>query len=163
MIGRFKPLHKGHEVLLKKAYDLSDRLIVGIGSSNKYDLQNPFTASESEDMVKLVLPGNKYDIVAVDDIGNLPLWGSHVRDAFGTLDGFISGNPIVWDALKEYYPIILPCQLLPYAPDICATQIREAMLDGSEFSHFVPACVYDYLLSEKLVDRYITEFGDTFK
>ncbi|MEK7177332.1 MAG: adenylyltransferase/cytidyltransferase family protein [Patescibacteria group bacterium] len=41
IVGRFQPFHKGHLFLIKKALEKADKIIVGIGSSNITDVNNP--------------------------------------------------------------------------------------------------------------------------
>jgi len=50
-IGRFQPLHLGHEFLIKSALDKVERLIILVGSSNcASDPRNPFSYSERLEM-----------------------------------------------------------------------------------------------------------------
>lgn len=46
-IGRFKPLHLGAAAMLEALCENAEEVVIGIGSSNKYNLRNPFTAEES--------------------------------------------------------------------------------------------------------------------
>ena len=39
LIGRFKPLHLGASVLLESACEKAEKVIIGIGSSNKYNIR----------------------------------------------------------------------------------------------------------------------------
>lgn len=46
-IGRFQPLHVGHEKVIQEAFKLARNVIILIGSSNRaISIQNPFTFSE---------------------------------------------------------------------------------------------------------------------
>lgn len=52
-IGRFQPLHIGHEYVIRKSLESVDRLIVLIGSANiARDPRNPFTYEEREHMIR---------------------------------------------------------------------------------------------------------------
>jgi bifunctional NMN adenylyltransferase/nudix hydrolase len=51
-MGRFEPLHAGHQILLNKALMVADRVLVLIGSSNApRTIKNPFTYEERAQMV----------------------------------------------------------------------------------------------------------------
>ncbi|WP_271439608.1 bifunctional nicotinamide-nucleotide adenylyltransferase/Nudix hydroxylase [Pontixanthobacter luteolus] len=52
-IGRFQPLHIGHEYVIRKSLEQVDRLIVLVGSANvARDPRNPFTYEEREHMIR---------------------------------------------------------------------------------------------------------------
>ncbi len=52
-IGRFQPLHIGHEHVIRQALEQVDRLIVLVGSANvARDPRNPFTFEEREHMIR---------------------------------------------------------------------------------------------------------------
>ena len=52
-IGRFQPLHAGHEHLIRSALEKVDRLIILIGSANiARDVRNPFTFDERRAMIR---------------------------------------------------------------------------------------------------------------
>ncbi|MDO8516897.1 MAG: adenylyltransferase/cytidyltransferase family protein [Nanoarchaeota archaeon] len=55
LIGRFKPVHNGAALMLETVCEKAESVIIGIGSSNKYNARNPFLPEESEEMVRLVL------------------------------------------------------------------------------------------------------------
>jgi len=51
-IGRFSPFHKGHAEILKRALNLSQKVLVIIGSANKpRDIKNPWTFEERACMI----------------------------------------------------------------------------------------------------------------
>lgn len=53
-IGRFQPFHNGHLKVLKKAFEVADRVLVLVGSSNRArDTRNPFTFTERLDMIRI--------------------------------------------------------------------------------------------------------------
>ena len=52
-IGRFQPLHRGHEYIIREALDRVEHLILFIGSANiARDPRNPFTFAEREQMLR---------------------------------------------------------------------------------------------------------------
>ena len=69
LVSRFKPVHIGHAVMLESLAERCDLLRIGIGSSNRYGVRNPFTAEETAHMIRLVLGegDREYEIVQVPD------------------------------------------------------------------------------------------------
>src|SRR3989338_1300218 len=113
LVGRFKPLHNGAKVMLESLCEQAKEVLIGIGSSNKYNARNPFTADESEDMVNAVLKKNysNYSIMHIPDFGHEKeysdgkKWAGYVAEHFGALDYFISGNEFVSELMKDKYAI----------------------------------------------------------
>lgn len=55
-IGRFQPFHHGHYELLKEALKKAETVLVVIGSYNKAsDIENPWSASQREEMIRAAL------------------------------------------------------------------------------------------------------------
>ena len=54
LIGRFQPFHNGHLYLIKEALQSVDRLIIGIGSSNVQNEDNPFDYETRKEMIQTV-------------------------------------------------------------------------------------------------------------
>jgi bifunctional NMN adenylyltransferase/nudix hydrolase len=56
-IGRFQPYHLGHELVIKEALSLSERLVILIGSSNQPRTpKNPWSFAERKEMILQSLP-----------------------------------------------------------------------------------------------------------
>lgn len=80
-IGRFQPLHLGHQKALKYILSREQKILVGIGSSQAHHTrENPFTAQERTRMVEGALSdyAGRFQIVLVPDIGDEGRWVSHV-------------------------------------------------------------------------------------
>lgn len=60
LIGRFQPFHKGHLWLLRESFRWIDKLIIGIGSANRQDEENPFTFEERRSMLEVVLKKERW-------------------------------------------------------------------------------------------------------
>ena len=73
VIGRFKPLHNGGAMMLEAICRQAAHVTIGIGSSNKYNIRNPFTAAESEEMVRAFLADSyaNYDIIHIPDFAHV--------------------------------------------------------------------------------------------
>ncbi len=169
VIGRFKPLHNGGALMLDALCENADRVIIGLGSSNRYNLRNPFTAEESAGMIQAYLSPrySNYELIPIPDFGHIPNfrdgeeWSGYARKELGSLDHFVSGNEYVSDLLKDTYSIIHPAALI--SPEqylnIKATEVRLKMARDEHWKLLVPELVVNYLESNDLVNRFRKEFG----
>jgi cytidyltransferase-like protein len=69
MIGRFQPLHDGHDWLVKQIRDKGLRVCIGIRNTPK-DKDNPYTISERINMIRERY-GYTVDIIIVPDIAGV--------------------------------------------------------------------------------------------
>lgn len=162
MIARWKPVHLGHAAVLEALVERAEQVWIGIGSSNRYDLQNPFTAAESAAMIRRVLRGRgSSTIVEVPDLGHGPRWRAMVVDLLGPLDLFVTANPYVRDLMREVYRVVHPVSLIPPERRIAmdGTGVRKAMARGEGWREMVPPEVATYLQEEGLVQRFRREWG----
>ncbi len=169
LIGRFKPLHHGGALMLEAICQNADSVIIGIGSSNKYNLRNPFTAQESQEMLAGYLSSRfaNYTFVHVPDFGHLPQygdgkrWRDYVTSHMGVLDYFFTGNLYVKTILENDYTILHPAQLIPKDQwiKLRATEVRLEMARGERWRSLVPESVAEYLEQQDLVSRFRREFG----
>ena len=143
-------------------------VIIGIGSCNKYNARNPFTADESEEMIKAAL--KEYDnfvIKKIPDFAQDPKykdgqkWREYVKTQYGDLDYFISGNPYVTTLLGDDYDIIHPAALIPPENQVRlrATEVRIEMARGGDWEKLVPEPVAEYIKQNGLDERFRREFG----
>ena len=94
-IGRFQPFHKGHLHDIKNALKFSDKVIIGIGSSQEENTsENPFSFDERKEMIGYVLRKNNISvsIFAVPDINDDSKWVEHVISITGEVDIVYTGN-----------------------------------------------------------------------
>jgi nicotinamide-nucleotide adenylyltransferase len=169
LIGRFKPLHNGNAVLLERVCEQAEHVIIGIGSSNRYDLRNPFTAEESREMVERLLKPrfSNYEFLLIPDFGHIPSyengqeWRRYVVEKFGSLDLFVSGNAYVDELLKEDYRIAQPFEIEPssWTAKIKASMVRAEIAKGGDWRPYVPAVVAEYIAKNRLDERLRAEFG----
>ncbi len=168
-IGRFKPLHVGGARVLEEICKNTDHLIIGVGSSNKYDLRNPFTAEESQKMIDVFLSPkfSNYSFIHIPDFGHIPQfqdgqkWKEYVKSKFKDLDYFVAGNSYVKSLLAQDYKVIDAHTLLHDDQKIrlSATQVRIAMARGRDWRNLVPESTAQYIAEHKLDDRFRREFG----
>lgn len=162
MVARWKPVHLGHAAVLEALLEQADEVVIGIGSSNRYDLRNPFTPEESADMIRRVIgESGPYELVPVPDLGNGPRWREMVAGLLGPLDLFVTANAYVRDLLQEVYPVIHPVRLIPPERRIAldGTAVRKAMARGEGWRDLVPPAVADLIDERGLAARFRREFG----
>lgn len=162
MVARWRPVHLGQAAVLCALSTVADQAVVGIGSSNRYDLHNPFTAAEVAVMIRAVLAGRKnVTLIDVPDLDDGPRWRRQILDLFGTLDAFVTANPYVASLLEGDYRIIHPVDLV--AEDerrpIDGTMVRRAMAQGDGWRELVPPEVVRIVVDGGLDRRFRSEFG----
>jgi nicotinamide-nucleotide adenylyltransferase len=104
IIGRFQPLHKGHIYLIKEGLKIARTLVIGIGSANIIDFDNPFSAEERERTVKEMLKEEHLDehiikIVRLDDNPSDSIWLKQLLEKTGAIDVVIGNN----ERVKEIF------------------------------------------------------------
>lgn len=164
MIARWKPVHLGHAAVLEALCERAEHALVGIGSSNVHDLRNPFTASETADMIRAALhrvPQSRYTLIEVPDLGHGPRWRAMVCELFGALELFVTANEHVRSLLEHDYRIVHPIALL--SPErrvrLDGTMVRVEMARGEGWRTMVPGRVAALLDARELVTRFREEFG----
>ncbi len=169
VVGRFRPLHLGSALMLEALCEQAEKVTIGIGSSNRYNARNPFTAEEAMDMINLHLMPRfrNYSFVTVPDYGHIPQfsdgkkWAEEAVAAYGELDCFVTGNDYVRQLLAPHYPTISSYEIIPQESWIMlsGTMVRAAMAQGSPWKPMAPAAIADYLERNGLVERFRKEFG----
>lgn len=86
-IMRLQPMHRGHQFMIETMLRENDRVIVLVGSANKCDDRNPYTADMRMEMVRGVFPdeiaNGKLVVGAINDLGNPPKWVEYVIQQIG--------------------------------------------------------------------------------
>lgn len=163
MVARFKPVHLGNAAVLRGLLHHAHFALIGIGSSNKYDIENPFTVGETIDMIRRVLVGyDHYKLIEVPDLGDGVRWREMVHKLFGPIDVFVTANAYVYSLMREVYPTMHPVRLVPKSErtSLTGTAVRLAMArEGDEWAKLLPPCVADYMREHGLIERFRREFG----
>ncbi len=171
VIGRFKPLHNGGALMLEALCQQADHVTIGLGSSNKYNLRNPFTSEESREMIEVFLSSRSenYEFLEVPDFAHIPeysdgrKWKEYVKEKFCSLNYFVTANPYVRDLLDDSYTVIHPGSCIP--PEkwlkLKATEVRLEMARNSpRWRELVPCEVAKYIEQKNLLERFRREFGE---
>lgn len=168
-IARNKPLHIGGAKVLDALCENSDEVLLGIGSSNKYNMRNPFTAEESREMIDAYLSKrfDNYTFVDVPDFGQNPAfrngqkWREFVLEKFVDLEMFFTANGYCAKLLSQDYSLLHPASLIDRKDwvKVSATMVRESMARDERWRELVPKEVAEYLREKKLVRRFCKEFG----
>ena len=149
-IGRFQPFHLGHLDVIKKAVKKTDRLFIGIGSSEaNFRPANPFTASERFQMIEAALienkiPPEKYTIIPVRNIDNYALWPAHVELYLPPFEKIYTGSDTVKSLYKNFNKNRKqPYQIINVQKElkISSTKIREFILKNKPWEQYVPKSV----------------------
>ena len=164
MVARWRPVHRIHAAILRGLCQRADHLVIGIGSSNRYNAANPFTPAETARMIRWVLPeaADRLELLEIPDLGDGPRWAEMVRGLMDPLDLFVSANAWVRDLVAEFWPVTHPIGFIPpeqRAP-ISGTRVRQAMARGEAWQTLVPDEVAAYITANGLDARLRQEFGD---
>ena len=162
MVARWKPVHRGQAPVLRALCDRADLALIGVGSSNRYNLRNPFSFEESAEMIRAVLSGrDNYEILPVPDLDDGPRWRAMAHEIFGELDLFVTDNPSVARLMGGDYRMMRPVELVPEGERIPleGIRVRREMAKGDGWRGMVPPEVERYILERGLDERFRREFG----
>jgi nicotinamide-nucleotide adenylyltransferase len=140
-IGRFQPFHLGHLKVIQHYSPISEKIIIGIGSSQySHSSDNPFTAEEREQMIVSSLTTHNitnYQIVLIPDIHNYPQWVDHVLSIVTDFTIVIANNSITKRLFEEKgYKVLSPPE---YNRKLYSgKEIRRRMRNDLPWKDFVP-------------------------
>lgn len=158
-VGRFQPLHIGHQDAIKYTMEKVDELVVVIGSAQySHNRHDPFTAGERLVMVRRALKeagvdNGKLWIVPVPDVHLHMLWVSAVEGYTPKFEVVFSNEPLTRRLFTEAgYPV----KDIPYFDRklYMSTLVREKMVQDDEgWKQLVPKSVADFILEIDGVNR----------
>ena len=167
-IGRFQPPHLGHLHAIKQALEECDELIIVIGSSQySHTFENPFTAGERFEMIRLMLKDGGVDlskviIIPVPDVGEHSLWVSRIESYCPRFDVIYTNNPLVQRLFKEAGYEVKELKLYRREVEM-GTIIRKKIINGDLWEDFVSKSVAEYLKKSGMVQRLKEIFGRSDK
>lgn len=142
VIGRFQPLHNGHIFLIERALERCDELVIGIGSSNITDQNNPFSFPIRKKMIELFVKDQNLQrrIIKIVDIPDHPSddeWLKITRNKVGEFDVSFGDNDWV-NGIFESAGITVIRTGFHNRIELEGWKIRELMKDGKEWRDRVP-------------------------
>lgn len=172
VVGRFQPIHIGHEAIINKALELSNKLIIFIGSSDKkYEINNPFSYEFRKSMINLIyqdeIEKGIIEINPLKDIGvgNVFAWGDYmIKEALkytSKIDLFVSGSEAKIDLWfnEEYKKNISFIKVSREDIKISATELRDYIYNNEydEFKKYVNNKLHNYysLIRLELMKAYV--------
>ena len=149
-VGRFQPFHNGHIHAIRSILEEADELIIVVGSAQmSHEPDNPFTAGERLEMIRLALDAakidrNQYMLIPIPDAPAHRVWVSQVESQTPRFDVVYTNQPLTRRLLIEAGYEVRGIKL--YRRDQYeATEIRQRILQGEDWSGLVPLEVYRYV------------------
>lgn len=150
-VGRFQPFHNGHIHAIRSILEEADELIIVVGSAQmSHEPDNPFTAGERLEMIRLALDAaeidrNRYMLIPIPDAPAHRVWVSQVESQTPRFDVVYTNQPLTRRLLIEAGYEVRGIKL--YRRDQYeATEIRQRILLGEDWSGLVPPEVYHYVM-----------------
>ncbi|MBI3898140.1 MAG: bifunctional nicotinamide-nucleotide adenylyltransferase/Nudix hydroxylase [Gammaproteobacteria bacterium] len=159
-IGRFQPFHNGHLVVLRRALEQSDKVIVVLGSARRArNIKNPFSDTEREQMIRAAVDGAEPQASArlvfcsVRDYYDDAKWEAAVRKAVSSTIGLRSTVGIIGHTKDDssYYLKNFPeWQFVSHENEsnISATDLRCSLFSVTDISSVktsVPPSIMSFL------------------
>ena len=148
-IGRFQPFHKGHLAIVKLALEQVDFLKIVLGTKQESRTsRNPLSWEERSNIIKACLEDegiSNFEIFTLDDIPDNNAYPSYVRGEVGPFDVVFTGeNELVKQLFSASgYSVIDSDRLNGWM----ATEIRDRIIAGKDYSSLVPKRVFELLES----------------
>lgn len=148
-IGRFQPFHKGHLFVIQKALKSVEKIIIGIGSANKSDSDNPLSAIDRKDIISKMIQEEKLDdrilnVVLLDDNSNDDQWLLETQKKVGTIDVVIGNNDWVNNLFKKVGIPSLRTEFF-YRDALEGQHIRRLISQNKKWDFLVPKNIYAFL------------------
>lgn len=160
VIGRFQPLHIGHEELIKNALLHAEHVLLLLGSSNESrTVKNPFTFYERRDMIEKAFISSVYrlSIKPLPDTNNNTSWIKSVGKLIQSTSNELKVTDVCFivcdkdtsttdsnDLLRQLPYSVIP---IPSFYSISATSIRQSLFEGVRPNDMVslPKPIQSYL------------------
>jgi len=149
-IGRFQPFHLGHLDAVKQILQENSELIIVVGSAQySYTLDNPFTAGERIEMIKIGLEAAGIDlrrimIIPIPDIGEHSIWVARLKSMLPQFDVAYTNNQFVRLLLEEQNITVIEPRLLN-REELNATNIRNLMISNGNWQSLLQPEVARYI------------------
>jgi len=174
LIGRFSPVHNGHNQLFKHALRNADRVVILVGSSGQArTIRNPFTFAEREFMIEQSLSTSDHDKVHICPLLDLPyndsMWIESVQkkvaDCVGTSNVEITLTGCDKDE-STWYLRSFPQWKTDFLPEyrelsakVNATTVRDLLFSNGEESviaSMIPTSTLEFIEQFKKTSNFAT-------
>ncbi len=147
VIGRFQPFHNGHVYLFEKAFDQCERIIIGVGSANRKNKNNPWSAHERRLMLEKFINKSGYGdrvlkIVNLDDNPDDDIWFENLFKKTGPFNVTLGNNEWNNEIIKRHGIDVIYTGL-HNREELEGYKIRALMLSKKNWKNRVP----QYLVS----------------
>jgi len=152
-IGRFQPFHKGHLFVMKKVFPKMEKLIIGIGSANKSDADNPLDFCMRKEVLETVITKEGWKdwvekIVPLDDCESDDEWLENAMSAVGVIDVVVGNNDWANNLFKKVGTGSFRTEFF-YRDALEGQNLRGRIKKHQKWSDLVPEYIYSRL-SQKL-------------
>ncbi|HVA82608.1 MAG TPA: adenylyltransferase/cytidyltransferase family protein [Candidatus Aquilonibacter sp.] len=154
LVGRWQPLHNGHLEMINQSAAAVDLLYLGVGSINKRDEKNPFSAAERQLMIQnSVTPEvqKKLKVFFVPDFADDKKWMECVGYLVPKYDVAFSSDNKMSALYASFGKNVQRIKLL--RRDILSgTNMRALLLEGKDISQHVPKGTRDVIAMKNSSD-----------
>lgn len=155
IVGRFQPFHNGHIKLIQYALSKVDVLHVVIGSPNRNDEKNPYSAQLRETMIEKSLTKEELKrirISYVEDMNNDSLWLENLASKFADCELIFSSDEKMSQLYKTNEKLKEKVVTIPQdqREDLSGTNIRNLLRDGKDISNLIPKGTLEVINQVKL-------------
>jgi len=140
----------GHVEAIKHILSENEEAIIVVGSAQySHTFENPFTAGERIEMVRMALEEAGIDlrkvlIIPVPDVGSHPMWVAHVKSLVPSFQTVYTNNPLVTQLFREAGYEVKPIEMFR-REELIATRIRKMMLEDGDWRQLVPKSVAQFI------------------
>jgi cytidyltransferase-like protein len=159
-VGRFCPMHLGHQEQIKQLInDFGENHLICIGSCNHpISFRHLFSYQDRRRFITTVFPGAK--VVPLADFEEDREWLRALDDLIGIVYGGDPETAIYIGGCQEDIEFFIqadrPCRIVnrfSETPNISATQVRDALIEGRTIANLVdPQLVH--LITERFGERW---------
>ncbi|TRZ53029.1 hypothetical protein D4R99_01610, partial [bacterium] len=149
IVGRFQPFHKGHLFLIKKALEKANKIVIGIGSANISDVNNPIDFETRKKMIKAVFYKEEIEeklikIVPLDDFFNDKKWLLNLKKQVGKFDLALGNNDWTNNILEKAGYKVMKVNYYK-RPLYEGWRIRKLIRDKKKWENRVPKYIVSWL------------------
>jgi len=155
--GRFQPFHNGHLYAIRYILTQVEEVVIGVTAAQyNYEPDNPFTAGERIEMIKLAL-GKLYTrtyVIPIENTASNLAWLRKVETLTPSFNVVYTNNQLVRIlAEREGYQVEPIPQL--DREKLSGKYIRKLIIRGESWEHLVPQSVAEYIKQIKADQRII--------